>query len=191
MTWRAISAMALGYGAGVARGRGCGYRRVAAVVGRCKLKPIETCLESAWFLRMKVNCDELVANFAFHVKLRNYAVEPRAVARARRAGQGHDAAAAALLHAELQVGRCRLTVSKSMLKAPVASALESHKLLSTLAFNFNLRRFIQGGVPAPRRGEDACAVGARRQGLILVHFSAQRKRFLWDRGCMDGSFRRC
>jgi V-type H+-transporting ATPase subunit A len=22
-----------------------------------------------------------------------------------------------------------------------------------------------------------------RQGLTLVHFSAQRKRFLWDRGC--------
>ena len=23
-----------------------------------------------------------------------------------------------------------------------------------------------------------------RQGLTLVHFSAQRKRFLWDRGCI-------
>ena len=26
--------------------------------------------------------------------------------------------------------------------------------------------------------------GAARQGLTLVHFSAQRKRFLWDRGCI-------
>jgi hypothetical protein len=25
---------------------------------------------------------------------------------------------------------------------------------------------------------------AAAQGLTLVHFSAQRKRFLWDRGCM-------
>jgi hypothetical protein len=27
------------------------------------------------------------------------------------------------------------------------------------------------------------------QGLTLVHFSAQRKRFLWDRGCIEGLFR--
>jgi len=26
--------------------------------------------------------------------------------------------------------------------------------------------------------------GLRRQGLTLVHFSAQRKRLLWDRGCI-------
>jgi len=26
------------------------------------------------------------------------------------------------------------------------------------------------------------------QGLKLVHFSAQRKRFLWDRGCIQGVF---
>jgi len=31
--------------------------------------------------------------------------------------------------------------------------------------------------PAPR-----CAQSTVRQGLTLVHFSAQRKRFLWDRG---------
>jgi len=28
-----------------------------------------------------------------------------------------------------------------------------------------------------------------RQGLTLVHFSAQRKRCLWDRGCILGLFR--
>jgi len=27
-------------------------------------------------------------------------------------------------------------------------------------------------------------VGTLGQGLTLVHFSVQRKRFLWDRGCI-------
>ena len=31
----------------------------------------------------------------------------------------------------------------------------------------------------------------RRQGLTLVQFSAQCKRFLWDRGCMKGLFKGC
>ena len=29
----------------------------------------------------------------------------------------------------------------------------------------------------------AVAVRATAQGLTLVHFSSQRKHFLWDRGC--------
>jgi hypothetical protein len=36
------------------------------------------------------------------------------------------------------------------------------------------------------------ARGAREavaQGLILVHFSAQLKRFVWDRGCVEGLLR--
>jgi len=32
---------------------------------------------------------------------------------------------------------------------------------------------------------------AQNQGLTLVHFSAQRKHFLWDRGCVQGLFRGC
>jgi len=28
-----------------------------------------------------------------------------------------------------------------------------------------------------------------QQGLTLVHFSVQRKHFLWDRGCVSGVFR--
>ena len=32
------------------------------------------------------------------------------------------------------------------------------------------------------------AQGTQQQGLTLVHFSAQRKRFLWDRGCTYGLF---
>jgi len=30
-----------------------------------------------------------------------------------------------------------------------------------------------------------------RQGLTLVHFSAQLERFPWDRGCVQGLFRMC
>ena len=30
------------------------------------------------------------------------------------------------------------------------------------------------------------ALGAAQQGLILVHVSAQRKRFLWDEGGLEG-----
>jgi len=29
------------------------------------------------------------------------------------------------------------------------------------------------------------------KGLTLVHFSAQRKRFLWDRWCIQGLFKGC
>jgi len=45
----------------------------------------------------------------------------------------------------------------------------------------------------PRRGRGASrrCRGASRQRLTLVHFSAQRKRFLWERGCMCGLIRGC
>jgi hypothetical protein len=32
---------------------------------------------------------------------------------------------------------------------------------------------------------------AAQQGLTLLHFSAQRERFLWDRGCIHGMLRGC
>jgi hypothetical protein len=32
---------------------------------------------------------------------------------------------------------------------------------------------------------------ALQQGLTLVHFSAQRQRFLWSKGCIEGIFRGC
>ena len=31
---------------------------------------------------------------------------------------------------------------------------------------------------------------ASRQGLTLVHFSAQNERFVWHRGCIQGLFER-
>ena len=43
--------------------------------------------------------------------------------------------------------------------------------------------------PPPRRRDGADA--AAHQGLTLVHFSTQRKRFLWDRGSIEGLFRGC
>ena len=36
----------------------------------------------------------------------------------------------------------------------------------------------------------ACCEGPHK-GLKLVHISAQRKRILWDRGCIGGLFERC
>jgi len=32
---------------------------------------------------------------------------------------------------------------------------------------------------------------ASEQGITLVHFSAQLKRCVWDRGCIQGLFRGC
>jgi len=41
-----------------------------------------------------------------------------------------------------------------------------------------------------RRGAGVGAAGhAAGQGLTLVHFSAQLKRFMWDGGCIQGSRR--
>jgi hypothetical protein len=69
-------------------------------------------------------------------------------------------------------------------------------LLSTFAFKFNVRRYdmelIAFRARAAVLAQDlACTAAmtmaltdATGRGATLVHFSAQRKRFLWDRGCM-------
>ena len=44
------------------------------------------------------------------------------------------------------------------------------------------------GHTVPRRASMAAAAS---QGLTLVHFSVQRKRFLWDRGCVQGLLKGC
>jgi len=44
----------------------------ADLVGRCKLKPVETRVESAWFQRLKLKYDTPVSEFAFKFKLRRY-----------------------------------------------------------------------------------------------------------------------
>jgi len=42
-----------------------------------------------------------------------------------------------------------------------------------------------------RVASSTVAATGPRQRLTLVHFSAQRERFLWDRGCNEGFFRGC
>jgi len=42
-----------------------------------------------------------------------------------------------------------------------------------------------------QRAAISCASRTPQQGLTLVHLSTQHKRFLGDRGCTQGSFRRC
>jgi hypothetical protein len=55
-------------------------------------------------------------------------------------------------------------------------------LLSTFAFKFKLRRFTSA--PSTRAALGRSWRSLRwRQGLTLVHFSAQLERFVWDRGC--------
>ena len=53
----------------------------------------------------------------------------------------------------IKVGRCRLTVSKPMLKAPGLQRLnlKCDELPSNLAFNFNLRRYSKGWENQPTR----------------------------------------
>ena len=46
----------------------------------------------------------------------------------------------------------------------------------------------QRAARARRRCRVCCGAG---QGLTLVHFSAERKRVLWDRKCAEGLFRGC
>jgi len=74
----------------------------------------------AWFQRLKLKCDEALTNFAFNFNLRRYCwayatFEEDCVAR----GVTPDHGVAA------EIGRCRLTVSKPVLKAPMVSALET------------------------------------------------------------------
>jgi len=69
---------------------------------------------------------------------------------------------------------------KPALKAPKSERLKltCDELLSTFAFNFNLRRYTPG-VGGVRRaaGQRLGAAAGARQGLTLVHFSAQPKPF--------------
>jgi len=44
----------------------------STAVGRCRLKRVETRVESAWFQRLKLGYDEPLSNFAFILNLRRY-----------------------------------------------------------------------------------------------------------------------
>jgi hypothetical protein len=69
-----------------------------------------------------------------------------------------------------------------LLKAPGTSLLKLRydEPVSNVAVKFNLRRYtVEDAAVLTQRG----APGAQQQGLTLVHFSAQRERFVWDMGC--------
>jgi len=57
-------------------------------------------------------------------------------------------------------------------------------LLSNVAFKFNLRRYKAAA------GAHLRAAGLR-QGITLVLSSAQRKRFVWDKGCIERLYTGC
>ena len=65
--------------------------------------------------------------------------------------------------------------------------LRHEKLLSSFAFNVNLRRYNLGTLLRCELMNDE----GIRQGLTLVHLSTQRKCFMCDRGCSEGLFRGC
>jgi hypothetical protein len=75
-----------------------------------------------------------------------------------------------------EVGRCRLTVSKPVLKAPMVSALETRTRYTAFNFCFQIQ------LASLHRGhaDPARVATDERQGLTLVHCSAQRKHILLD-----------
>jgi len=74
------------------------------------------------------------------------------------------------LGSRFEVANVRLNTSRYMLSE------FSYMLLMTERLDMTKKRI-----------EPRLATG--RQGLTLVHFSAQLKRFLWERGCIYGLFR--
>jgi hypothetical protein len=77
---------------------------------------------------------------------------------------------------------------KPTLKAPGPKhlKLQYDRLLSSFAFSFKLRRYTLALPSSPRGAYGTPSLSGMRQGLTLVHFSAQPKRFLWDKGCFRG-----
>ena len=78
---------------------------------------------------MKLNCDILLSNSAFKFNLRRYNKDAEAVALRRHDGvllrlKGDGKRYSVALRDD-KVGPCRLTVSKTVLKAPMVFALEA------------------------------------------------------------------
>jgi len=148
-----------------------------------------------------INCFQFCFNFAVNFNLRRFnqrrqPVRQRVIRRAQPRPQ--------------RLGRAvQVDPIKPMLKAPRIKRLKliRDEPLSNFAFKFNLRRYDSGGEYnsadsaalhtleaaggsgggfgsfasiSPRAA--AMPPAATGQGLTLVHFSAHRKRFLWDRG---------
>jgi len=94
-----------------------------------------------------------------------------------------------------EVGRCRLTVKKPVLKHLCFQCLnlQYHEPLSNFAFNSNLRPYTQVGVVchtitrAVTQGVKSVAVGR------ALHSSTFRPKVsaFWDRGCIQGLCEGC
>ena len=78
------------------------------VVGRCRLKPVESCVESAWSQRLKLKYDELLSNVAFNFILRPFIVSPVALEKALLRISISKKNKLSLL--EYPAGRCSLTL---------------------------------------------------------------------------------
>jgi len=75
-----------------------------------QVDPIKPAFKAPGSMLLKLRYDGPLSNFAFKFNLRRYIqAEGKALRKAE----------------EDKVGRCRLTVSKTMLKAPMISALET------------------------------------------------------------------
>ena len=108
-----------------------------------QVDPIKPTLKAPGTQRLKLKYDKLLSSFAFNFNLRRYNTESDHLF--------HLNYAVTLFNAS-EVGRCRFTASKPVLKLVRAyggcnqrlKKLEYHKLLSTFAFEFNLRRYSEG-----------------------------------------------
>jgi hypothetical protein len=106
-----------------------------------QIDPLKPVLKAFGTKRLKLQHDEPVSNFAFNFNLRRYTEGllvfslqwivgrggETSLAIASLSSNGEEAGAfvAAADPALLTVGRCRLTVSTPMVKAPMVSALEA------------------------------------------------------------------
>ena len=124
-------------------------------------KLVRTRVQSAWFRRLKLKYDKLLSSFSF-----NWKVWPCVTA-------SEDLYLASVT----KVGWCRLTVSKTVLKAPMVSVLE------TIMWMNCFQIWLSNSSCGATRRTRTCAslpAGWWRQGLTLVHFSAQREHSLLD-----------
>jgi hypothetical protein len=118
---------------------------------------------------LKLEYNEPLSNFAFKFNLRRYTMDLLNELPAFNTSA-------------LTVGRCRLTLSKPVLKPPGTQRLKlnCHMLLSTFAFIFNLRRYTTGpSWRGPSPGQVAYGKGRRPLNpagpLPLLPFSPHPK----------------
>ena len=113
-----------GLGARAHRGRGGGGARHGLAV---QVEPMTSMLKAPGTKRLKLKYDKLLSSVAFNWNLRRYisgAISTLGRAWLRRTTRRRWIGTPAR-QTRVTVGRCRLTVSKPGLKAPMVSALET------------------------------------------------------------------